>query len=952
MAHTPLATPSVTRADEVAARLVAITSDVLAELRPGHGAERAVMLDSSLDRDLGLDSLARVEVLARVERAFDITLEEQVLAGADTLRDLLQAVLGAGAGRRATADADRLGPGPRLRPLAASPIGAATLTEVLTWHARAHAERPHIRLQRATGDAEVISYGELHAGARRVAAGLRRVDLDPGDAVVLMLPTSREYLCAFFGVLFAGGVPVPVYPPGRPAQLEEHLRRHAAIVGNCLAPVLVTVPEARRFSGLLRSRVDSLRLVTSAEELSEDGGADIDASARADDIALIQYTSGSTGDPKGVVLTHANLLANIRAMGTALAVTADDVCVSWLPLYHDMGLIGMWLGSLYHAAHLVVMSPLAFLARPERWLAAIDRHRGTISGGPNFAYELCVRRVSEETLEGLDLSSWRVAFNGAEPVSAITLDRFAERFRASGFRRSALMPVYGLAESSVGLTFPPEGRGPLIDRIHRRTFATTGRAEPAEEGDDGAEAVVGAGHPLPGHEVRIVDQHGRELPERRQGRLQFRGPSATSGYFRNPARTRDLFVDGWLDSGDLAYVAGGELFVAGRRKDVIIRGGRNIHPAELEHAVGELEDVQTGGVAVFGSADPRAGTERVVLLAETRERDPAARGALRERIGALATDVIGEPPDEVALVPLRAVPKTSSGKIRRAAARDLYDAGLIGKPPRSVRLQLARIALSSVVPHVRRVVHALAEGAFALHAWALLSVIGSFTWSLVAVMPGSSRRWAIAQAGARALLWLSGVPVRVPGLERLPPPGSPSVYVSNHASYLDSMVLVAAIPRTLSFVAKRELADQFVAGVFLTRIGTVFVERFDKERGLEDARRAGAAIGGGRSLVYFAEGTLSRRPGLLPFHMGAFVAAAEAGVSVVPIAIRGTRSVLRDGSHVPRRAPITVVVGSPIEPGPRTEGTWSEAVRLRDATREQILRHCGAPDLAAERPQF
>ena len=329
-------------------------------------------------------------------------------------------------------------------------------------------------------------------------------------------------------------MPVPLYPPARISQVEDHVRRHTGILANSQARLLITVPEAKSLSMLLRAKVESLREVVTAEDLAARDGP-VQRVARAPgDLALLQYTSGSTGNPKGVALTHANLLANIRAFGPALEVGRGDVFVSWLPLYHDMGLIGAWLGTLYYGVPLVLMSPLAFLARPTRWLRAIHRHRGTLTAAPNFAYELCARKLPEQTLEGLDLSSLRVAMNGSEPVSMDTLNAFARRFAPYGLRREALMPVYGLAECSVALAFPPPGRVPHADVIEREVLMREGRAVPAKSESVPTLTVVSCGRPLPGHQIRIVDSTGREVPDRVQGRLEFHGPSTTAGYFRSP----------------------------------------------------------------------------------------------------------------------------------------------------------------------------------------------------------------------------------------------------------------------------------------------------------------------------------------------------------------------------------------------------------------------------------
>ena len=324
-----------------------------------------------------------------------------------------------------------------------------------------------------------------------------------------------------------------------------------------------------------------------------------------------------------------------------MEASSSDVFVSWLPLYHDMGLIGAWLGCLYFGAPLYVMSPLSFLARPESWLWAIHRYRATLSAAPNFAFELCLDKIDDADLQGLDLSSLRMVANGAEPVSVHTLRRFIDRFGRYGFREEAMAPVYGLAENAVGLAFPPLGRGPVIDRVDREALSRDGVAKPARPDDPKPLEFVACGRPLPGHEIRIVDEAGREVGERREGRLEFRGPSATSGYFRNEAKTKALFHEGWLDSGDRAYMANGDVFITGRIKDIIIRGGRHIYPQEVEEAVAEIPGVRKGGVAVFGVTDPRLGTEQLIVVAETRETDRKAREALRASAREVAADRFG-----------------------------------------------------------------------------------------------------------------------------------------------------------------------------------------------------------------------------------------------------------------------------------------------------------------------
>jgi 1-acyl-sn-glycerol-3-phosphate acyltransferase len=690
--------------------------------------------------------------------------------------------------------------------------------------------------------------------------------------------------------------------------------------------------------------------VVTVNDLTSVSATYVRPSINPDDIALLQYTSGSTGNPKGVVLTHHNLLSNIRAMGEAVAASPDDVFVSWLPLYHDMGLIGAWLGSMYFAMLLVVMSPLSFLSRPERWLWAIHQYRGSLSASPNFGFELCLLRLEDEAIAGLDLSSWRLAFNGAEPVSAASIEGFTHRFGAFGFKAETMMPVYGLAESSVGLAFPPLNRKPVIDRIKRDEFSQSGQAIRAEAADKTALQFVACGHALSGHQIRIVDIDGKDLPERQQGGLLFRGPSVTSGYYRNPQATRALFAGDWLDSGDLAYIADGDVFITGRNKDVIIRAGRNVYPPEVEEAVGNIDGIRKGCVVAFAARDLHFSTERLVILAETRITDEKTRQALKSRISEISSDLIGLPPDEVVIAPPHTILKTSSGKVRRSACRELYEQDQLVQAPRSFWLQLTRTALKAALPLARRLLHEFTRGVYAAYAWTLFLVLTTVTWLSVMLLPTLKWRWRAAHGLARLLFFASAIKIAVNGLENLPPESRISVYVANHSSYLDSFAIVASIPRNFSFIAKHELSQNIFTAAALKRIGTKFVERFDKLQSVHDARDIANTEHLAQSLFFYPEGTFTRVTGLQNFHMGAFITAATNAMPVVPIAIRGTRSMLRPGTWVPRRGQITFTVGKAITPDAEFEAgagdSWATAVNLRETAHRHILAHCGEVDLS------
>lgn len=908
---------------------------LLRELHPHARVAPDLRLDARLDRDLGLDSLSRMELLARLEQRFRVRIPEKAGIAAETPNDLLRALAGASPLDSANATSVlELTRAERFE----LPVSAKTLVEVLRWHAERHPDRLHVHFEGGDADGYELTFGALHDAAGRVAAGLQAQRLHPAEQVALMFPTHPDFLICFCGVMLAGGVPVPLYPPLRPSDQAEYWRRQAGILRNCGARLLIGHEDLRAHRRLVRSLTGIERLLTVSELLHAVASPEPVAVAAAD-LALLQYTSGSTADPKGVMVSHGNVLANLRAMGAVVGVTSADVFVSWLPLYHDMGLIGAWLGCLYFGTPLVLMPPQTFLLRPERWLWAIHRYRATLSAAPNFAYELCVHRIADGALEGLELGSLRLAFCGAEPVFPETLERFGSRFARYGFRRAALYPVYGLAENTLGLAFPPPGRGPRVLYIDRDRFLKSGSVSPSPSPGAATLAFVSCGLPLPGHELRIADDNDHEVPFDQQGRVQFRGPSACSAYYRNPEATRALKRGDWLDSGDLGFLHDGELYLSGRVKDLIIRAGRHLHPQGMEQAVGELPGVRRGRVAVFGSMAQSAGTERLVVVAETRLTDAAERQALHSGIQSAVEALAGEPADEVVLADPGTVLKTSSGKLRRAACRAAYEDGRLGAAgyPR-----LLAVLLQGVMRDVRRRLRWLRAVAFAGYAWALCAL--AVPAVLVAgLLPSLRTRWR----AMRVLLELLRRATRIPVARTVvSPPSPPCIFVANHASYLDSLLLLLTLPRPVAFVAKEELARQPLLGWLMLRLGVVFVARFDPARCtavVVEARRAE------RDFLFFPEGTFQRMPGLLPFHLGAFAAAADAGMPVVPIAIRGTRAVLQGDGWRPRHGPLAVKIGAAIQPRPGAD-RWAETLRLATAARAFLLVESGEPDLEEASP--
>ena len=914
-------------------QVLSVIARLVDELRRGE-FRGAVGLGDSLERDLGISSLERVELLLRLERAFGVQLADAAMASADSPRDLVSAIL--------TAEPAGAGTLPEIQaPVGAAapaPASARTLVDVLRWHVEAHPDRTHIFLRQDDDQERAITYGELWQRANAVALGLRRRGLARHETVAIMLRTEAAFFFSFFGTLLAGGVPVPMYPPFRADRIEEYAGRQVALLRNAEARVMITFAQVERVAGLLRGRVPSLTAIVTVGDLTHASGLRPQSWVpsvwlTADDPTLIQYTSGSTGAPKGVLLSHGNVLANIRAIGQGLDIRPDDVAVSWLPLYHDMGLIGAWLGTLYFGTPVTILSPLAFLARPARWLWALHSHRGTMSPAPNFAFELCVRKVTDEEIDGLDLSCVRMLLNGSEAVMPDTIERFTQRFAPYGFKPEAMCPVYGLAECAVGLAIAPVGRPPRIDVIAREPFQQTGQAVPASSEDAAPLRFVSCGMPLPDHAIQIVDDTGRPVAERVEGAVLFRGPSVTRGYFRNPDATREVLrPGGWMDSGDLGYWAANELFLTGRRKDVIIKAGRNIYPQEVEELVGSLAGVRKGCVAAFGVDDPAIGTGRLVIVAETRETTADRRSQIQAAIIDHMASTLGIPPDTVLLGPPGSVLKTSSGKLRRSATREAYLEGRLTQPRRALGVQWARLLVQSVTARFSGFFDRSGSVVYTGYVIGLLVATLPVLWGLLLVTPRGRPADRLVRVWSRIALVLGGCRVQVEGREKLRSLET-AVLVANHASYLDTLVLMAGLPIEFRFVAKRRLASYPLLGAIIRRVGHLTIERADLSQRMAGADQVVETLRQGTSLFIFPEGTFVHTPGLLPFRLGAFRAAVEAGRPVVPIVIRGTRRVFPAGTYLLRPGRVRLSIGTPIEP----EGTgWPEMVRLRDLVRTEI----------------
>lgn len=522
-------------------------------------------------------------------------------------------------------------------------------------------------------DATPVPWTELHRDARGVAVALAAQGVGPRDKVAILGPTTRELVTAIQATWLAGATVVVLPLPMRMGSIDEFVGQTRRRILGAHAAVVLVDPQLAPFVAPEPGDPPYVELGT----LHGDPDAWTPPAIDDDDLAILQFTSGSTSDPKGVMLPHRTVLANIDGMAEAIEFDPDeDVLVSWLPLYHDMGLVGILTSAMVTGADLVLAGPQTFMAGPARWMRWMSDFKGTVTAGPNFAWVLATRALRR--LDGLDLSPVRIALNGAEPVDPEAVEALIEAGARHGLRPGAVFPAFGMAEVAIAGTFPPPLSGLRTDAVDQRVLETEQYAAPVDDpAAEGVKHLAKLGRPIPGLEIRIVDPaDGTVRREREVGELQIRGTSVTTGYYERPEETEASFDGEWLRTGDLAYTVDGELVLCGRIKDVIIVGGRNVHPEDVERSIADLEGIRAGNVIAFGVEEPgrtgaraRARHEGVVVVAETKGGDPEA---LRELVTARVRQVLGTSPHEVVLVAPGTLPKTSSGKLQRSRCRDRY----------------------------------------------------------------------------------------------------------------------------------------------------------------------------------------------------------------------------------------------------------------------------------------
>jgi len=555
----------------------------------------------------------------------------------------------------------------------------------------------------------VLTFDELGAEIRRRAAHLRALGLRKGDRVALVVPDGPDFIPLFLGAIWAGMVPVPLYPPLSLGKLDAFMDALVSILRIAEPRVLATDARVARVLWGAVGRIPSIEKMVDVKDLAlpaPAGASDEREPIDDSDLAFLQFTSGSTAAPKGVMVTHGNLKANCNAIlydGIDGKTPSDDVAVSWLPLYHDMGLIGCVLCPLVAKMSAVYIPTLAFIKNATLWLETIHKHRATLTFAPNFAYALVTKRAKPEQIARWDLSKMRGFGCGAEPINPEVMRAFVQTFAPAGVRSEALLPAYGMAEATLAMAFLGIREPLRTDRIDAAAYHGEQKARPISNGANSLE-VVCCGRPFKNHGLSIQDETGRMLPDREVGEICFRGPSVAAGYYRDEEATRAAGMGtsgGWLRTGDLGYMVDGEIYISGRLKDILIVNGRNYYPQAIEWVLDDMAGLRKGSTVVFSR--PGKSSEEVVVVTETREADLAS---LRAAIAGKVSDEMQLAVADVAFVAPGALPKTSSGKLQRRKTRDLYLAGKLvksGTRPSSTRLLAARHAAVALVGRARHI---------------------------------------------------------------------------------------------------------------------------------------------------------------------------------------------------------------------------------------------------------
>lgn len=515
---------------------------------------------------------------------------------------------------------------------------------------------------------KLVSFAEIYARVVDSAQNLLTKGLKPGERVGIVIPNPEEFVISFLGVLAVRAVPVPMYPPFSLGKLDAYIQNAAAILQKSRASLLITDSKMQRVLWSLVDRVESLERVIEYRDMAKPSRTEnfVPPAVDLDEIAFLQFTSGSTSAPKGVVITHRALLANMDAFMRAYEIGPGDKALSWLPLFHDLGLIGFVLATCWYGLPTVIIPTALFVRRPSLWMQAMHDHQATISCAPNFAFALATRRTPADVRDGLDLSRVRMLGCGAEPTHPDTIDSFLKHFESCGLEPECMVSVYGLAENVLGVSYSPLREPLKVDSVDRDTYLNEGRALPSMEAE--SLRYVSVGFTYEGFEIQVIDEEGRPLADRSVGEVLVKGPSIAAGYFEDSFASAEAFTPAGLKTGDMGYLVGGELFLTGRKKDTIIINGRNYDPQSIEWVVQEVDGVRKGNVVAFSVLAENS--ESLVVVAETRSR--LDEEELKRSVITNVRQEIGLSLGDIVFLEAGTLPKTSSGKLQRSKTKDAY----------------------------------------------------------------------------------------------------------------------------------------------------------------------------------------------------------------------------------------------------------------------------------------
>ena len=536
-------------------------------------------------------------------------------------------------------------------------------------------ERIAVTLQFSNADDLPITMDQLIRGASSYAIALTKAGIQPGEVVVLILQHGEALLYAFWGAILHGAIPSIMPFLTEKLSPERYRADLSALISVTQPAAIITYPE---FEAEVRSALkegDSVRDVVVTDKVEARSEIDFDSLSgfqrKPDDIVLLQHSSGTTGLQKGVALSHQAVFNQLNAYGKTLSLNESDVIVSWLPLYHDMGLIAGFLMPILSGVHLVLMSPFDWVRAPYKLMQSVSKYRGTLSWLPNFAYNFCAQKIRDRHLEGVDLSSWRGIINCSEPVRWESHHAFYEKFKSFGLKPESLQASYAMAENVFGVTQSQLGSTPTVLELDREAFMVERVAKSPTNGHPSMK-MMSSGRPLANVEVKVLDESGNEVAERVIGELALRSDCMLTGYYHRDDLTQKVFRDGWYLTGDYGFVANGEVFVSGRKKDMIIVGGKNVYPQDLESLTYEVSGVHAGRSVAFGMFDEEQGTEDVVIIAEVDSTDPAEQQKVADAIRLHVTKNSAIALRYVKVVDPKWILKTSSGKTARAANKEKF----------------------------------------------------------------------------------------------------------------------------------------------------------------------------------------------------------------------------------------------------------------------------------------